>query len=475
MTVSGAIAICTTMECDVVSGGVSGGRNGMSQDQQTVTGAAKTSSLTAYSSSSSSSSSSSIPDMITIASLAERCPSLTISMTSAQPPKSQPQQQGSTVSAKSAMMTTKIVNCLGTSVTLCPSVTIHAEKPLSRSVASIIPASIGYAPLTSTAKTLHMTQMPTNTRIVPVVHHHQQQQHRLVNRTVVGEGSRLAPVATSQGTNPSHGRILQTNSVNPSSTSGGGGVKVHPKHHSHGLRRTLPRILVKSSSSNSTSGGSQMERMRTVSSSSAPGSLRSTITPPVRLNVTAPKPPPSGSACRPESAASSSASSSVPTAAQKTTRMREVLASIPDFSVKPKRRTNKKMSTAAQLEQTREGCIDLETPDSILVDANLRELLNKHTFSILPPLYQFKLMQLLPAVDRPTLSAEDNDTAGEGASSSSSGAGIRLSSSSLNNEFFARACLEWKDRLAEGEFTPDNQMKLKSEADRERGKVDRGR
>lgn len=125
---------------------------------------------------------------------------------------------------------------------------------------------------------------------------------------------------------------------------------------------------------------------------------------------------------------------------------------------KPKRRTNKKLSTAAQLEQTREGCIDLETPDSILVDANLRDLLNKHTFSILPPLYQYKLIQLLPPVDRPALSP-DSIAAGEGGSSSASGnnftasGGIRLSSSSLNNEFFARACLEWRDRLGEGEFT----------------------
>ncbi|GAB0097154.1 hypothetical protein DMENIID0001_127620 [Sergentomyia squamirostris] len=143
--------------------------------------------------------------------------------------------------------------------------------------------------------------------------------------------------------------------------------------------------------------------------------------------------------------------------------MREVLASIPGFShVKPRRRT-KKMSAAAQLEQTREGCIDLETPDSILVGTNLRALLNKQTFSILPPLYQYKLIQLLPAVDRPDF---------EGEPSTSSGGGLRLNSSSLNNEFFARACLEWRERLAEGEFTPENQMKLKSEAERDKLKLD---
>uniref|UniRef100_A0A4Y0BHJ5 DEUBAD domain-containing protein n=1 Tax=Anopheles funestus TaxID=62324 RepID=A0A4Y0BHJ5_ANOFN len=142
--------------------------------------------------------------------------------------------------------------------------------------------------------------------------------------------------------------------------------------------------------------------------------------------------------------------------------MREVLASIPGFSIKPRRRTNKKLSTAAQLEQTREGCVDLETPDSILVHTNLRALLNRETFQLLPPLYQYKLVQLLPPVDRPPLpdatQCERN--------------GIRLNPSGLNNEFYARACHEWRDRLAEGEFTPEAQLKIRSEAEREKSKLD---
>ncbi|XP_013181323.1 PREDICTED: polycomb protein Asx isoform X2 [Papilio xuthus] len=133
--------------------------------------------------------------------------------------------------------------------------------------------------------------------------------------------------------------------------------------------------------------------------------------------------------------------------------MREVLASIPGFCIKPRKRSGKKLSTAAQLQQTREGCIDLETPDSILVNTNIRALLNKHTFSLLPPLYQYKLGQLLPSVDRPSTSG-------------------RLSSSSLNNEFFARACLEWQDCLSGGEFTPENQQKMKTEAEKEKSKID---
>lgn len=133
--------------------------------------------------------------------------------------------------------------------------------------------------------------------------------------------------------------------------------------------------------------------------------------------------------------------------------MREVLASIPGFPVKPRKRSGKKLSTAAQLQQTREGYIDLETPDSILVNTNIRALLNKHTFSLLPPLYQYKLGQLLPSVDRLSPSG-------------------RLNSSSLNNEFFARACLQWQDSLAGGELTPENLQRMKTEAEKEKSKID---
>jgi hypothetical protein len=79
--------------------------------------------------------------------------------------------------------------------------------------------------------------------------------------------------------------------------------------------------------------------------------------------------------------------------------MKEVLGSIPGFNMrrlKLNSRPPKKMSCAQLIQQTREGAINLESPDSILSQVNLRTLLNKTTFSKLPPLYQFKLMQLLP-------------------------------------------------------------------------------
>ncbi|XP_076278995.1 transcriptional regulator additional sex combs isoform X1 [Lasioglossum baleicum] len=127
--------------------------------------------------------------------------------------------------------------------------------------------------------------------------------------------------------------------------------------------------------------------------------------------------------------------------------MREVLASLPGFSLKSgRRRSTKRLSATAQLEA---GLVDLESPTSILASTSLRALLNRHTFQGLPPLYQRKLAQLLPAVDR-----QDAATSG------------------LNNEFFSRACVEWRRRLAEGEFTPENQQRLKMEAERDKNKLD---
>lgn len=80
--------------------------------------------------------------------------------------------------------------------------------------------------------------------------------------------------------------------------------------------------------------------------------------------------------------------------------MKEILASIPGFSLsKVRKKVSKKLSASAALQLVREGNIDLESPDSILGQVNLRTLLNKGTFQKLPPLYQYRLMHLLPKVD----------------------------------------------------------------------------
>ncbi len=44
--------------------------------------------------------------------------------------------------------------------------------------------------------------------------------------------------------------------------------------------------------------------------------------------------------------------------------------------------------------------VDFETPGSILVNTNIRALINTRTFAAFPPHFQQQLLQLLPEVDR---------------------------------------------------------------------------
>ncbi|XP_032356693.1 putative Polycomb group protein ASXL2 isoform X1 [Etheostoma spectabile] len=106
---------------------------------------------------------------------------------------------------------------------------------------------------------------------------------------------------------------------------------------------------------------------------------------------------------------------------------------------------------AGQLKRTKCN-IDVETPDSILVNTNLRAIINKHTFSVLPPDCQQRLLKLLPEVDRQACM--------DGL--------LKVTSSALNNEFFTSAAQSWKERLSEGEFTPELQLRMRQEIEKEK-------
>ncbi|XP_057714773.1 putative Polycomb group protein ASXL1 [Corythoichthys intestinalis] len=96
--------------------------------------------------------------------------------------------------------------------------------------------------------------------------------------------------------------------------------------------------------------------------------------------------------------------------------------------------------------------VDFETPGSILVNTNIRALINVRTFSAFPAQSQQQLLQLLPEVDR--------QIGPDGMA--------RLSSSALNNEFFTHASQSWKERLAEGEFTHEMQVRFRQEMEKEK-------
>ena len=126
-------------------------------------------------------------------------------------------------------------------------------------------------------------------------------------------------------------------------------------------------------------------------------------------------------------------------------------------NVKPKKKGKTRPSQAVQIANLRtEGKIDLNSPDSILVHTNLRSFLNKKTFSSLPLVYQYNLVQMLPKFDQIV----------------TPGGWIKPSSSALNNEFFAKSCQSWLERLADGKLTSEAQQKRKAEVEKGKSKLD---
>ncbi|XP_043118485.1 putative Polycomb group protein ASXL2 isoform X2 [Puntigrus tetrazona] len=117
------------------------------------------------------------------------------------------------------------------------------------------------------------------------------------------------------------------------------------------------------------------------------------------------------------------------------------------------RKVSQRTSRLSARQLRRNKCeIDVETPDSILVNTNLRALINKHTFSMLPTECQQKLLKMLPEVDQ---------------QASMDGA-LKVTSSALNNEFFTSAAQSWKERLSEGEFTPELRLRMRQEIEKEK-------
>nr|XP_056700913.1 polycomb group protein ASXL1 [Euleptes europaea] len=105
-----------------------------------------------------------------------------------------------------------------------------------------------------------------------------------------------------------------------------------------------------------------------------------------------------------------------------------------------------------QMKRNRGDDVDFETPGSILVNTNLRALINSRTFNALPLPFQQQLLLLLPEVDR--------QTGADGL--------MRLSGSALNNEFFTHAAQSWRERLADGEFTHEMQVRIRQEMEKEK-------
>ncbi|KAM4737316.1 polycomb group protein ASXL1 isoform 1-T1 [Anableps anableps] len=133
-------------------------------------------------------------------------------------------------------------------------------------------------------------------------------------------------------------------------------------------------------------------------------------------------------------------------------RQRKKAVMMPRVVLTPLKVNGEHVSTGP-MKKSRGGVdIDFETPGSILVNTNIRALINVRTFSAFPSHSQQQLLQLLPEVDR--------QIGPDGMA--------RLSTSALNNEFFTHASQSWKERLAEGEFTHEMQVRFRQEKEKEK-------
>jgi len=102
--------------------------------------------------------------------------------------------------------------------------------------------------------------------------------------------------------------------------------------------------------------------------------------------------------------------------------------------------------------------VDVNSPKSMLARANLKSLINDRTLSLLSPSSQRQLLLLLPPCDR-VLSPID-------------GYSLSVGAKALNNEFFSKSCVEWTERLSQGEFLPESRQLLRCEEEKEVDKLD---
>ncbi|XP_022670546.1 uncharacterized protein LOC111254204 [Varroa destructor] len=157
--------------------------------------------------------------------------------------------------------------------------------------------------------------------------------------------------------------------------------------------------------------------------------------------------------------------------------MREMLTNLSDqCGIRLNRRPGKKMTLSQQLEEAKRGFVDLETPDSILAGVNVKELLSTYAFSLLPRTQQRQLLALLPPVELTRRNQEalvrmGNVIGTHTVSPTEADVEVNIDSA-LNNEFFASACQEWRDRLTLGDLTPESQLKQKADFEKHLRSVD---
>lgn len=111
-----------------------------------------------------------------------------------------------------------------------------------------------------------------------------------------------------------------------------------------------------------------------------------------------------------------------------------------------------------QLHEIREeGRLNLQTSDSVVVATNLKSILTLESLHSLPIQHQTQLIRLLPKFDR-VCDKGDNT--------------IKASATALSNEYFARFCSQFQEKLSDNKFSGEAVEQAKTDTSKELAKLD---
>lgn len=111
-----------------------------------------------------------------------------------------------------------------------------------------------------------------------------------------------------------------------------------------------------------------------------------------------------------------------------------------------------------QLHEIRaERKINLQTSDSVVTATNLKSILTLENLQTLPSHCQEQLIRLLPELDRSV-----DETTGC----------LKASETALNNEYFARFCAQYIEKLSDNKLSEKSLEQAKADTSRELAKLD---
>lgn len=109
-----------------------------------------------------------------------------------------------------------------------------------------------------------------------------------------------------------------------------------------------------------------------------------------------------------------------------------------------------------QLQEIREEkVINLQTPDSVIVATNLKSILTLQTMQTLPLESQQQLIKLLPEFDQ--IDSDDPS---------------KLNKNVLNNEYFAKFCEQYLEKLSDNRLSVEAIEQAKADTNRDLSKLD---